>query len=64
MHEVSLLALHKLWTLNLFSDLPAGARLFMMGKVPLMPSIIKRRSEVKRIFDATDPKKKQVSHGD
>jgi Heterodisulfide reductase, subunit C len=63
MHEVSLLALHKLWTMNLFSDLPAGARLFMMGKVPLKPHMIKRQSEVKRIFDATDPKKKQVSHG-
>jgi heterodisulfide reductase subunit C len=63
MHEVSLLALHKLWTMNLFSDLPAGARLFMMGKVPLKPHMIKRQSEVKRIYDATDPKKKQVFHG-
>ena len=64
MHEVSLLALHKFWTLNLFSDLPAGARLFMMGKVPLKPAMIKNQNEVKRIYDAVDTKKKQVSHGD
>jgi heterodisulfide reductase subunit C len=64
MHEISLLALHKLWTLNLFADLPAGARLFLMGKVPLKPSIIKGRAEIERIYAATDPKKKQVSHDD
>ncbi|MDR3575197.1 MAG: 4Fe-4S dicluster domain-containing protein [Anaerolineaceae bacterium] len=63
MHEVSLLALHKLWIMNLFSDLPAGARLFMMGKVPLKPHMIKKQNEVKRIYDAVDPKKKQASHG-
>jgi heterodisulfide reductase subunit C len=64
MHEISLLALHKLWTLNLFSDLPAGARLFMMGKVPLKPSIIKGRREIERIYTATGSKKKGGSHGD
>jgi len=63
MHEISLLALHKLWTMNLFSDLPAGARLFMMGKVPLKPYMIKGQSEVKRIYRATEQKKKQVPHG-
>jgi len=62
MHEVSLLALHKLWTMNLFSDLPAGARLFMMGKVPLIPHLIKKQNDVKRIFDAVDPNNKQASH--
>ncbi len=63
MHEVSLLALHKLWTLNLFSDLPAGARLFGMGKIPIKPSMIRKNAEVRRIFAATDPKKGEVSHG-
>jgi heterodisulfide reductase subunit C len=63
MHEVSLLALHKLWTLNLFSDLPAGARLFLMGKVPLKPSMIKGRDDIKRIYAAADPRKKEVPHG-
>ncbi len=64
MHEVSLLALHKLWTLNLFADLPAGARLILMGKVPFKPSLIRRRAEVRRIFAAVDGKKKQVPHDD
>ena len=64
MHEVSLLALHKLWTLNLLSDLPAGARLIAMGKVPFIPHMIKGQADVKRIFAATDPKNKQVAHGD
>ncbi len=57
MHEVSLLALHKLWTLNLFADIPAGARLILMGKVPFKPSIIHGRAEVKHIFDQASRKK-------
>jgi heterodisulfide reductase subunit C2 len=70
MHEVSLLALHKLWTLNLFADLPAGARLFLMGKVPLMPSLIKGHAEINRIYAASakppaaDPREKEEPHGD
>jgi heterodisulfide reductase subunit C2 len=64
MHEVSLLALHKLWTLNLLADLPAGAKLILMGKVPFKPSIIKNRSQIKKIYAAATPEKKQVSHGD
>jgi heterodisulfide reductase subunit C2 len=63
MHEVSLLALHKLATLNLFADLPAGARLILMGKVPFKPSLIKGRAEIERIYAATDPGKKGGSHG-
>jgi len=63
MHEVSLLALHKLWTLNLFADLPAGARLIAMGKVPFTPSFVKRRDEIKRIYAAADPHRKEAPHG-
>jgi hypothetical protein len=62
MHEVSLLALHKLWTLNLFSDLPAGARLILMGKVPFKPSWIKGTAEIRRIYAATSPPKKGKTH--
>ena len=57
MHEVLLLGLHKLWTLNLFADLPAGARLILMGKVPFTPKIIRRRDEVKKIYAAAAPEK-------
>lgn len=62
MHEVSLLALHKLWTLNLFSDLPAGLQLIRMGKIPFIPAVVRRQDEVRRILNAVDPKKKQVTH--
>jgi heterodisulfide reductase subunit C len=57
MHELSLLALHKLWTLNFLSDLPAGARLIMMGKIPLRPSRVHNRGEVRHIFDAINSKR-------
>ncbi len=59
MHEVSLLALHKLWTLNLFSDLPAGMRLILMGKVPFTPSLIKGRAEITRIYAAAAASRKK-----
>jgi heterodisulfide reductase subunit C len=64
MHEVSLLALHKFWTMNLFSDLPAGAKLFLMGKVPLKPSRVKKQDEIKKIYERTKTQKKQAAHGD
>jgi heterodisulfide reductase subunit C len=64
MHEISLLALHKLWTLNLFSDLPAGARLFLMGKVPVKPALIKGRAEIKHIYAAAGGKPKKDGSGD
>lgn len=53
MHEATLLALYKLWTRNLTADMDSGARMLVKGKVPLMPSPVKERGEVKRIFEAT-----------
>ena len=49
-HEVSMLAEYKLRSLQLFSDLILGARMFVRGKLALMPSIIKGRGEIKKIF--------------
>ena len=56
-HEASLLALYKLWTLDLLSDVESGARLFAKGKVPLLPHRNKCRLEVKRIFEVASKEK-------
>ncbi|HUV04982.1 MAG TPA: 4Fe-4S dicluster domain-containing protein [Armatimonadota bacterium] len=49
-HEVSMLAEYKLRSLNLFSDLFLGAKMFLKGKLALIPKFIKNRREIKRIF--------------
>ena len=51
MHEVSLLVAYKLWTRNLIADMDSGARMFIKGKVPLIPKPIKNRNEVKKVFE-------------
>jgi heterodisulfide reductase subunit C len=50
MHEASLLAAYKLWAGNLTADMDSGARMFLKGKVPLLPHPIRGRAEVKKIF--------------
>ena len=49
-HEVSMLAEYKIRSLNLFSDMILGAKMFLKGKLALMPKFIKGRGEIKRIF--------------
>ena len=49
-HEVSMLGEYKLRSLDLFSDLILGAKMFLKGKLALIPSIIKGRKEIRRIF--------------
>lgn len=49
-HEISMLGEYKLRSLQLFSDLILGARMFLRGKLVLIPSIVKGRSEIKSIF--------------
>lgn len=50
MGEVPLVGLYKLATLDLFSDLLLGPGMFLRGKLPLRPHIIKGRGEIRRIF--------------
>lgn len=52
-HEVSMLAEYKLRTLNLFSDIFLGMKMFLKGKLALIPSIVKGRKEIKGIFKNT-----------
>jgi len=54
MHEATLMGLYKLWSLNLLDDLQNGARMFLMGKIPLIPHPIKARGDIKRIFEETN----------
>ncbi len=52
-HEVSMLAEYKLRSRNLFSDMFLGAKMFLKGKLALIPRLIKGRGEIKRIFSKT-----------
>jgi heterodisulfide reductase subunit C len=52
MHEMSLLGGYKLLSGDLFSDLGAGARLILRGKVPVVPKVSRSRARVRRVFAA------------
>jgi len=53
MHEASLLAGFKLWTLDLLSDMDSAPTMLLKGKVPILPHWLKGRNEVRQIFTAT-----------
>lgn len=50
-HEATMLIDYKLRSKDFFTDLLPGMKLFMKGKIPLLPSLVKGRGEVKRIFE-------------
>ena len=50
-HEVSMLAEYKFRTLDLFSDIFLGMRMFLKGKLALVPKSIKGKNEIKKILD-------------
>jgi heterodisulfide reductase subunit C len=52
-HEISMLGEYKLRSLQLFNDLILGARMFLRGKLALVPKIIKGRGQIKQIFRNT-----------
>jgi len=51
MHEASLMGLYKLASRDLFSDLGIGLKMILKGKIPLLPSRIKWRGEMRDIFE-------------
>ena len=55
-HEVGMLARYKLLSGNLVNDIPLGIRMFLKGKLALVPSKIKGIGEVRRIFRKTAAK--------
>jgi heterodisulfide reductase subunit C len=52
-HEASMEVLYKLRTRDFMTDMGPGMRLFMKGKIPLLPSRVKDIDEIKRIFQKT-----------
>jgi len=51
MHEASLMGIYLLWTMGLLDYLGPAGKMFVKGKVPVLPHRIKGRGEVKRIFE-------------
>ncbi len=49
-HEMGMLARYKMISGNLFNDMPLGAKMFLKGKLSLLPTKIKGVGEVKKIF--------------
>ena len=49
-HELSMLVNYKLKTRDFFTDVGAGIKLFLKGKIPLAPSKVKAKGEIDRIF--------------
>ena len=50
-HEASMLMEYKLRSRDFLTDLMPGMTMFLKGKIPLFPSLIKGRQEIKRIFE-------------
>lgn len=52
-HEATMIALYKMKSRNLFSDIPLGIKMFLKGKLALIPSRIKGLGEVRKVFKKT-----------
>ena len=50
-HEATMLMEYKLRSRDFFTDLIPGMKLFLKGKIPLLPSLIKGRNEIRHIFE-------------
>jgi heterodisulfide reductase subunit C len=50
-HEATMLIDYKLRSKDFFTDLVPGMMLFIKGKIPVFPSFVKGRQEIKRIFE-------------
>lgn len=53
MHEIGLLGKYKLMSGHLFNDLVVGVRLFMKGKLAIVPSKLSGQKQITRIFQRT-----------
>lgn len=64
LHEATMIALLKLKTRDLMSDVGVGLKLFLKGKIPPLPQRIRGRAEVAGLFDVADGRhSKPGSHG-
>jgi hypothetical protein len=51
MHEASLLAGYKMWTMDLLSDMDSAAPMLIKGKVPILPKLVRDRKHIQQIFE-------------
>ena len=56
-HEATMLMEYKLRSRDFFTDLVPGMMMFLKGKIPLLPTLIKGRGEIKRIFERCSKEK-------
>lgn len=49
-HELGMLVAYKLKTKDFFTDVGAGIKLFLKGKIPLLPSKMKGKAQVDKLF--------------
>jgi len=56
-HEATMLMEYKLRSRDFFTDLLPGMMMFLKGKIPLLPTLIKGRGEIKRIFERCSKEK-------
>jgi len=59
-HEATMLIDYKLRSRDFMTDLIPGMMLFLKGKIPLFPSLIKGREEIKRIFEKCTKNRNQT----
>ncbi len=52
-HEATMLAFYKLKSRDFMTDLGPGLKLFLKGKIPLVPSRVQGIDEIRRIFEKT-----------
>ena len=50
LHEASLMAALKLMTLNFFSDLKLGMKMFRKGKIAIVPKRVRGTREIRKMF--------------
>jgi heterodisulfide reductase subunit C len=51
LHELAMEVEYKLRSRDFFTDMIPGMVLFLKGKIPLFPSLVKERQEIKKIFE-------------
>jgi hypothetical protein len=51
LHELAMEIEYKLKSRDYFTDMIPGMMLFLKGKIPLFPSLVKERQEIRKIFE-------------